>query len=161
MPSKSRRRDAEHLTPLTGRQVIAIAALLKHGSIPAAAPEVGISERQLRRWAAEPAFKKALRVERRHVMDGVTNKLAQGAGEAVDALLSVIRNAGAAPSARVAAARVLLESARGAISEADVAARLERIERLAEGRAPAADEHDGEIGGDHDSDRSTSGRALQ
>jgi hypothetical protein len=144
-----RRPDSEHLEALTGRQVLAVAALLKHGAIPQTAVEIGISERQLRRWASLPAFKRALRAERRVVMDNVTSKLSMGASEAVDALLSVVRDLKAAPSARVAAARVLLESARGAISEADVAARLERIERLAEGRAPSVDPDDADAPAEH------------
>lgn len=134
----SRRPDSEHLEPLTGRQVIAVAAMLKHGAVPAAAPEVGVSERQLRRWVAMPVFKKALRAERRAVMDGVTSRLAAGSAEVVNALLEVIRDKQGAPSARVAAARVWLEHANKAIGESNVSGRLERLEYLTEGLEPEA-----------------------
>jgi hypothetical protein len=142
MPTK--RPDAEHLGPLTTRQVLGLAAMLKHGVVTKAAEEIGITERQLRRWAAQPAFQRALRVERRHLMDGAASRLASGAGEALDALLEVIRDKQAAPTARVSAARVFLETAQAAVSGADQGARLERLEQLVEGRAPHAELEDGE-----------------
>jgi hypothetical protein len=140
MPTK--RPDSEHLEPLTGRQVLAVAAMLKHGAVPAAAAEVGVSERQVRRWAVLPAFKRALRAERRAMMDGLTSRLAAGASEAEAALREIVNDKKQSAAQRVSAAKILLDNALKTASEADVAARLERIERLAEGRAPSEQDDD-------------------
>jgi hypothetical protein len=129
------------LDGLTGPKIKALGALLEHGSIAEAAAAVPMPERTLRRWATEPAFRHALLTERQKVLDGAVSKLASSAGAAVDALVDVLNDEDAAPSARVAAARVVIEQARGAVLDTALKAELEQIEALKEGRRlPTGDE---------------------
>jgi hypothetical protein len=133
MPSSPHPHGSE-VDALTGQEIKALAALLETGSIPEAARVIGKPERTVRRWAAKPAFRRALLGERQRVLDGAVSKLAVHAGAAVDALVAVMNDTAAAPSARVAAARVVLEQARGTVLDSALKDELENIEALKEGR---------------------------
>jgi hypothetical protein len=119
----------------TRKQEQLIAALLSHPTIEAAAKSIGISDATAWRWMKTSEFQVAYREARREAMRQTTARLQEAAREAVDALREVQRT-GESESARVSAARTILEQAIKAADLEEVQARLEALEKaLTERRA--------------------------
>ncbi len=94
---------------LKARQEQAVLVLLETPTIAAAANKIGVNESTLRRWRADPEFQQAMEEARRDAFGDALCRLQAGAGKAVDALLAVVDDDQAKPSARISAARALLE----------------------------------------------------
>jgi phosphoglycolate phosphatase-like HAD superfamily hydrolase len=105
-----------------------IAALLTHPSIEAAAKSVGIGEVTAWRWMQDPAFATQYREARREAMRQTTARLQEAAREAVECLGDVQRT-GQSESARVSAARTILEQALKAVDLDDLTERVEALEQ--------------------------------
>jgi hypothetical protein len=105
-----------------------IAALMAHPSIEAAAKSVGIGNATAWRWMQDPSFAEQYREARREAMRHTTARLQEAAREAVECLREVQR-AGESESARVSAARTILEQALKAADLQDVQARLDMLEQ--------------------------------
>lgn len=116
---------------LTPKQEKALAALLTEPTVTAAAAKVGVGERTVHTWLAEPTFADAYRAARRHAVGQAIARLQQGSTAAVDALLDVIDGAYATapPAVRVSAAKVVLDMAFRAVELEDLQARLEALEQ--------------------------------
>jgi hypothetical protein len=112
----------------TRKQEQLIAALLSHPTIEAAAKSVGISDATAWRWMKTTEFQAAYRQARREAMRQTTARLQEAAAEAVDALREVQRS-GESESARVSAARTILEQSIKAADLEDVQMRLEGLEK--------------------------------
>jgi predicted negative regulator of RcsB-dependent stress response len=106
----------------------AIAALLEHGSVRAAAAASGIAESTLNRWLAKPAFSERYRKVRAEVVKAATAKLRAQASSAVDTLSSLMLATATPPQARIAAARTILELALKTHEDEQLLERLETIE---------------------------------
>lgn len=115
---------------LTSRQVQAIAALLASPSIGQAASAVGVGERTLFRWLQDSDFQAAYRAARADALTQATARLTQAAGEAIDTLREVMGDTEAPASARVSAARTVLELAVRAVELEDLVQRVEVLEAL-------------------------------
>jgi hypothetical protein len=119
--------------PLTPRQEQSITALLVQGSLQAAAEASGINEKTLRRWLREDAaFQTAYRDARRAVVQHAITQVQQATGEAVETLRSVMQDAEAPASARVSAAKAILETALKGIEIDDLEVRIAALEALGE-----------------------------
>jgi hypothetical protein len=105
-----------------------IAALLAHPSIEAAAKSVGIGTATAWRWMKDPKFTQEYRNVRREAMRHTTARLQEAAREAVECLREVQRT-GESESARVSAARTILEQALKAVDLDDVQQRLDVLEQ--------------------------------
>jgi hypothetical protein len=105
-----------------------IAAMLVHSSVESAAKSVGISYVTAWRWMKDPAVLARLREARRDAMNRAIARLQEAASEAVDCLCQVQRD-GESESARVAAARCILEQSLRATELSDVLERLDAIEQ--------------------------------
>jgi hypothetical protein len=105
-----------------------IAALLTNPSIEAAAKSVGIGNATAWRWMQDPNFATQYREARREVMRHATARLQEAAREAVECLRDVQRT-GESESARVSAARTILEQALKAADLEDVQERLDVLEQ--------------------------------
>ena len=116
----------------------AIAALLVQPTIAKAAKQVGVGERTLLRWLQLDDFQAALRMAQRKVLSQAIAQLQQAASESVRTFLSVMQDESASASARVAAARIVLEFAIKADRE-DLERRLTALEQRFE-----EIQHDGE-----------------
>jgi hypothetical protein len=116
--SKKKSRKAEQF----------IAALLTHPSIEAAAQAVGISSATAWRWMQDPKFAEQYREARREAMRHTTARLQEAGREAVDCLREVQRS-GDSESARVSAARTILELGLKAVDLDDVQQRLDALEQ--------------------------------
>jgi hypothetical protein len=109
----------------------AIAALLSHGTIDAAAKAVGVAEVTLRRWLKDPGFRAEYWEARRLAMEHATSQLQQLSSAAANALRAVIEDATAPHSARVAAARTVFELGYRGVEIEDLAGRISALEQKA------------------------------
>src|SRR5262245_5174827 len=98
MPSRIKYQD---------RQEQAIAALLTHASIVAAAQAAGIAEKTLRNWLLLDEFKAKYYQARADMLQQAMGHIASGLVQAALILRSVMMDADAPASARVNAARTV------------------------------------------------------
>ena len=96
---------------LSPRQTIAIMHLLGGSSISKSADAAGVGPPQVYRWMREhEAFKRELEEHQRLAMEAATAQLHGAAGEAVDALLDVLRDAESGKQTVVSAAKAILDA---------------------------------------------------
>jgi hypothetical protein len=110
-----------------------IMALLSHSSVEAAAESVGISRRTGSRWMQDPAVVQRLAEARRQGMQHAMTRLQAAASRSVDCLCAIQQD-GESESARVSAARTILEQALRAVEMGDIQERLTKLEELAKNR---------------------------
>jgi hypothetical protein len=103
------------------RQERALVSLLEEPSVEAAAAKAGVSRTTLWRWTQEQAFRSAYEDARREMTSQALDDLNRATCQAVETLRSVMRDTQASASARVAAAKVVLDSA--------LTVRLEELEQ--------------------------------
>ena len=130
---------AQNGTPpgeLSAAQRRAIEALLSEPSIEAAAEVSGVGRRTLHRWLAEDAtFTAALRTAQDRAIDAAVSRLAGGAGDAADVLISIANDDAERGATRVSAARALLDSVLRMVELRDLASRVSSLEsRLKSGK---------------------------
>ncbi|MGH8060031.1 MAG: hypothetical protein ACREOH_22810 [Candidatus Entotheonellia bacterium] len=88
----------------------------------------------LRRWLGRQDFQAAYRQARREAVSQAVAHLQQVCGEAVETLRSIMRNARTPASARVTAARAVLDLAIRAVELEDLEARIQALEDAAQWR---------------------------
>ena len=114
---------------LSRKQEAALAALLSQPTIPLAAAQAGVGLRTLTRWLAEDeTFKGEYRALQREIVNNAVYQLVKASNNAVNTLISVMNEAEAPASARVSAAKVVLEMAYRGIEMEDLSARIEALE---------------------------------
>ena len=107
----------------------AVVALLVQPTISEAAKQVGIGERTLLRWMKRDDFQAIYRAARREVMSQAIAHLQQATVEAVATLRSVMKNESAPASAKVTAARIILDLALKVAEVEDLGQRLTTLEQ--------------------------------
>jgi hypothetical protein len=117
-----------HGAKFTPKMEQAIAALLFHRSVEAAARAVGINPNTLLRWMKEPAFEAAWREARHTAFSHAVGRLQDAMGAAVTTVLKIMVDPNAAVGARLRAAEIVLEHAAG---EMDLEDRVTKLERAA------------------------------
>ena len=110
-------------------QEAAVAALISSPSVPVAAKAAGMSERSLYRWLTKERFKEAYRTARRELVHHALGLIQGAMSEAVVTLQNVMKNDDCPASARVSAARALLDLGLKATEHEDVENRLCELER--------------------------------
>jgi hypothetical protein len=100
--------DADRLPPKKRR---ALVALLSEPTLEAAAAVARVGVRTLRTWRSEPAFAAALATAAADAFEHALARVHGLASEAVETLHRVMRDPVATASAKVAAARTVLERA--------------------------------------------------
>jgi hypothetical protein len=113
------------------RAVIALAA---GASKEDAAALAGISRSTLYEWLKEPALRGRVQAERQRLVDRAVGRLADASVHAADTLLQIASDTTAPASARVAAARGILEIGGRLREEAELVARLDDLERVLDER---------------------------
>lgn len=131
-----------HDGTLTIRQEKALTALLSESSIREAATLCKIPERTLWRWLRETPFAEAYQRLRRDTLAQSTTKLQQASGAAAACLVDTLKDAAAPYSARVTAAKLVLDFAYRAVELEDVQNRVGRLERALIAMANADEEED-------------------
>ena len=116
---------------LTRRQEAFIATLLNCATIAQAARTAGIAEVTAGRWLKEPSFQEAYRTARRHVVQHAVARVQQATCTAVETLEAIMQDPEAPASARVSAAKAVLETAIRAIELEDLEVRIVALEAVA------------------------------
>jgi len=118
---------------LSRKQERAITALLTEPTVRDAARAASCSERSLFRFLADPDFQEAYRAARHRVVEVAIGRLQQAGSEAVDTLRDIMQGQGHPASARVTAARSILEFALRGVEAEDLSSRLAALEEYLEG----------------------------
>ena len=122
-----------HGEKLSHKQERAIATLLVAPSVTAAAQQIGVNENTLLRWLKDEDFQAAYREARRAVVQHAIVQVQHATGEAVETLRSVMQAADAPASAKVSAAKTILETAVKAVELEDLEARIVALEAAQKG----------------------------
>lgn len=112
----------------------AIAALLSEPTIELAAKKAGVSSATVYRWLKDAPFAAAYREARRQAVQQAIAHLQQISSAAVRALQDVMSDADSPASARVTAAKTILDLTFRAVELEDLTARVEALETLQEGK---------------------------
>src|ERR1700722_8672292 len=121
-----------HGEKFTRRMEVAIVGLLTQATMDDAAKHAGVSTPTLWRWMQEPSFQTEYRKARRQAMGQAAAQLQQASSVAVKALKDIIQDSDITASARVTAARTVLEIGLKAIEIEDIESRVEELERMAD-----------------------------
>jgi hypothetical protein len=113
---------------LPAKQETFLAALLSYSTIKAACDESGISETTGWRYLNDEKFKERYRKAQRQVVEHTIVRLRSDASEAVKALREIVDDATAASSARVSAARTILELTFKSVELYDIEGRMDVLE---------------------------------
>jgi hypothetical protein len=118
---------------LTAKQERALVALLDCGEMKRAATTSGVNETTLWRWLQQPAFQARYRAARRQLVETAIAQLQSDCIVAVRVLREVAEDREAPASARVAAAKTIIDGAVRGVELRDLAERVENLEALREG----------------------------
>lgn len=113
---------------LPAKQEAFLAALLSNSTIKAACEESKISETTAWRYLNEEKFKQRYREAQRRVVEHAIVRLRADAGDAAKALREIVDDSTAPTSARVTAARTILEITFKSVELYDVEGRMEALE---------------------------------
>lgn len=129
-----------HGAKLPRKQEAAITALLTQRTIDEAAKSIGVSTSTLRRWMELPIFKEAYLKARRQAVSQSHARMQQNSSAACAVLLRLMADPAVKASARIQAARTVLEFSTQALETEDLLMRLERLEENEQQRKEAAEE---------------------
>ena len=121
---------AGHGEKLSRKKEQAIAALLAKPSIPEAAKVVGIGERTLWRWLKDDSFKSAYSAARAEIVMLVIAEIQSSLTDAIKTLKEIVLNKEAPSSARVSAAKAMIDIGMKAVFDEDLKQRIEALEDI-------------------------------
>jgi len=124
---------ADEQTGLSAQQEEVIVALLNEVTVQRASAATGVPQRSIYNWLHEPKFKAVYLERRREAFSQATSLSQRYAPLAINVLAKIMNDERAAHSARVSAARTLLEFGRTGIEIDDLAARVEALENPTKG----------------------------
>jgi hypothetical protein len=107
----------------------ALAALLAAPTLAEAAARAGVGERTLRRWLGDAAFRAELHRAQDEAMAQATRQSLAAMAEALQTLQAIMHDPTAQPSARVSAAKSILEHAARLYEATMLAERLAALEQ--------------------------------
>ncbi len=119
----------------------AVAALLEHTTVKAAAAACSVHERTLYRWLAEPAFKRAFREARREGFGHSVSLAQRFAPMAITTLAKLANDPKTPPAVRASACMGIIRCGREGIELDELVGRVESLEAAA--AASAAEEKAG------------------
>lgn len=117
---------------LPQKQTKAIISLLSCRTVSEAATQAGVNESTVWRWMREEAFQDALQEAKQRMVAQAIIQLQQATGEAVGTLRGIMADSEAPASARVTAAKAVLDMAVKAIKMEELEARLINLEQSKE-----------------------------
>jgi hypothetical protein len=126
-------------TELRPKEARAIAALLCEPTIEAAARSAKVGDRTIRRWLQRADFAEELARAAREAMAGAMKSLQAASIEAVETLRAILADEEGPTTARVSAARVVLEQAQRAAEREGLEGRIADLERAVEESGLAED----------------------
>ena len=111
-----------------------ITALATSTSITDVAKNLGVTRQAIYNRLQKPEFRKRLQSERDSKFQVAGNQLAGGMTDAIQVILSIMKDAETAPGTRIKAGQILLDICLRTSEQLDILGRIENIERmLAEG----------------------------
>lgn len=113
------------------KQERALAALLTEPTQEAAAKKVGVTARTLRNYLSDPEFYEAYRQAHAQLVENATKQIQRSLSSAADTLRTIAEDPKAGKTARVAAARSLLEHGLRYTELSDLLGRIAKLEELA------------------------------
>ncbi len=119
---------------MPGKQEAALAALLTNPTVRDAAKAAGIAEGTLWRYLSDETFGEHYKKARRQVTEQLIARLTSDSTKAAAVLLEVAEDAAAPASARVSAARTIIETALRGAELRDLMTRIEALEAGREGK---------------------------
>jgi hypothetical protein len=119
-----------HGQKFSRKQEQAIVALLECTTLEMAARRVGIHLSTLKRWLEEPGFQRHYRAARRDVLHGAQTELLRTGGTAVLTLVRVMQNPEEPATARVSAARCVLDMLLKTFAQGALEARVSALEEM-------------------------------
>jgi hypothetical protein len=119
-----------HGQKFTRKQEQAIVALLECTTLDMAARRVGIHLTTLKRWLEEPGFQRHYRAARQDVLHGAKTVLLRAGSTAVFTLVNVMQNPEEPATARVSAARCVLDMLLKTFAQDALEARVSELEQL-------------------------------
>jgi molybdenum-dependent DNA-binding transcriptional regulator ModE len=107
-----------------------LTALLHHGAVRAAAKEAGVSEATVFRYLQDAEFQRRYRQARASAVDAAIALMQRLCSNAVTTLGTVMHDAEAPASARVSAARTILEQSIGGVELTELRQEVEEIKQM-------------------------------
>ena len=117
-----------HGEKLSRRQELAILALISESYIGSAAQKAGIAKKTLWRWLQTESFREAYRRTRGEVVRHAMAQIMAAMTTAIDSLCQVMGDTEAPASARVSAAKAVLDFGLKASELEDLDARVAKLE---------------------------------
>lgn len=111
----------------------AMAALLSSDTRTEAAAKAGIADRTLRGYLADESFSAEYKQRKRQLVNDATKQIQESYQSAISALRDIVGRKESSESARISAARALLEYGLKFAEVSDIMERLESLERMVEG----------------------------
>lgn len=121
---------ATHDSPLTTKQLKALAALLSEPTVTAAAAKCGIGERTLHHYLRVPAFADAYAACGRDAVSTASVRLQHASGSAVAALVEILDDTTAPSAVKISAAKIVLELSLRFREQDDIERRISALENL-------------------------------
>ena len=119
---------------LPAKQEQALAALLANPSVREAAEAAKTSEATLWRYLRDPSFSERYKAARRDVTEHLIMRLTSDSTKAARVLLEVAEDTNAPASARVSAARTIIEQALRGAELRDLMERIDALETVGKGK---------------------------
>jgi hypothetical protein len=126
-------RDAR--TKLPGKQAAALAALLAHPTVRDAARAAKVAEGTIWRYLSDPTFAAHYQEARRQATEHLIARLTADSTKAAKVLIDVAEDEAAPASARVSAARAIIEQALKGAELRDLMERIDALEAMPKGKA--------------------------
>lgn len=108
----------------------AMAALLSSDTQTEAAAKCGITDRALRQYLADPDFKAEYQAKKKSLVSEATRQIQSSYHSAIKALRDVVESKTSSESARISAARALLEYGLKFTEVSEILKRIEALEEL-------------------------------
>lgn len=118
---------------MSPKQGKAIAALLTANSKAEAAAAAGISARTLRTYLQNPDFQRAYRQAFSELVDDATRQMQRSLTPAISTLTEIVADGEQPATARISAARAVLEYSLKLTEQNDIISRLDALEQQMEG----------------------------
>ena len=122
------RKGTSGMDSLTAKQQRAIESLLREPTIQSAAESAQVGKTTIFRWLAEPEFSAAYKQQRGQLLESTLTALQAASVDAVTCLREVLNDKSALVTARVSAARAVLEISLKAKAELETEERLRALE---------------------------------
>lgn len=123
---------SNHLYELNEKHIKAIEALLQEPTVSAAAKKAGVGQATLFRWLNDSQFSAAYKEARGRMLEGALTSLQSASVDAVNCLREVINDSSAQVSARVSAAKSVLDLGLKAREIFELEDRIEYLEKYLE-----------------------------